>query len=102
MVVETSRWPKSSWMVRMSWPRSSRCVAKERRKVWQVRRLEAWSGWGAPHLSTTRNVSEVLPRLERGRDAGGGGEGVQGLGEDRQGSPPVVREDGEEPRTSQV
>jgi hypothetical protein len=28
MVVLTSRWPRSSWTVRMSWPRSRRCVAR--------------------------------------------------------------------------
>ena len=29
MVVLTSLWPRSSWMMRMSWPCSSRCVAKD-------------------------------------------------------------------------
>lgn len=32
-------WPRSSWMVRMSCPRSRRCVAKEWRKVWQLAAL---------------------------------------------------------------
>ena len=36
LVVLTSLWPISSWMVRMSRPRSSRCVANEWRKVWQL------------------------------------------------------------------
>jgi hypothetical protein len=36
MVVLTSLCPSSSWIVRMSWPRSSRCVANEWRKVWQL------------------------------------------------------------------
>ena len=36
MVVLPSLWPSSSWMVRMSWPRSSRCVSNEWRKVWQL------------------------------------------------------------------
>ena len=35
MVVNTSRCPRSSWTVRMSWPSSSRWVAKEWRNVWQ-------------------------------------------------------------------
>src|SRR5438477_7125892 len=39
MVVLTSWWPKSSWTVRMSCPSSSRWVAKEWRKVWQLTRL---------------------------------------------------------------
>src|SRR6267143_5560562 len=36
MVVDTSECPSSSCTVRMSCPRSSRCVANECRSVWQV------------------------------------------------------------------
>lgn len=39
MVVFTLLWPSKTWMVRISVPDSSKCVAKECRKVWQVTRL---------------------------------------------------------------
>src|SRR5207249_8419480 len=39
IVVLTSRWPSSSWTVRMSWRSSSRCVANECRSVCGLARL---------------------------------------------------------------
>jgi integrase len=46
IVVLTSRWPSSSWTVRISWPSSSRWVANECRKVWHV------AGLAIPALRT--------------------------------------------------
>ena len=44
MVVRTSLWPRSSCTVRMSWPASSRWVAKLWRRVWQVAGLTIPAG----------------------------------------------------------
>jgi len=50
MVVFTSRYPISSWIVRMSCPRSSRWMAKEWWKVWGV------AGLWMPLACTARRV----------------------------------------------
>ena len=61
MVVLTSRCPSSSCTVRMSCPSSSRWVANEWRKVWQVACLDSGPPNRVPDGALEHSLVQVVP-----------------------------------------